>query len=416
MGSFMRCPYSPLLSKSMISASLAFALLLLVPQDPVASAPVTAVPIEAPSTDPLFKAIDGTLKKAAEDGTVVGHSALVFQDGEVLYYGQFGDRDRKKALPMRRDSIFRIYSMTKPITSVAAMQLVEAGKLKLDEPVATYLPEFADMKVLRKKGKLVKARRPMTVRDLMRHTSGLTYGFFGTTPVDQMYKEQGVLVTDTSLKGLVEKLAKMPLQSHPKLRFHYSVSTDVLARVVEVASGEEFSAYLKKHIFDPLGMHDTFFTVPKDKLERLVEMYVPTKEGFVPAPARQSYHFINDSGFHSGGGGLCSTIDDYLQFCRVLIQDGSHAGHRILKPESLAQMFTNQLEGVRYSANWFQFGLGFYIEPKLGDYSWAGTAGTSFWVNPERKLAILYMAQINPWGERAVGDKLRQMTYEALKE
>ncbi len=392
---------------------IALALFSLVPQG-LQGIKTAEVPSASASAEKVaFDGIGKALQAAVQDGSVVGHSALIFQDGEVLYADQFGHRDLAAKLPMERDTIFRIYSMTKPITSVAAMQLVEAGKIKLDEPVATYLPEFADLKVLRR-GKLIEARRAMTVRDLMRHTSGLTYGFFGTSAVDKMYVEKGVLRTDKNLKAMVQKLSTLPLKSHPRLRFHYSVSTDVLARVIEVASGEEFSDYLKKHIFDPLGMRDTFFTVPKDKLHRFAEMYKPTENGLVPSPKLASYRFLNETGLHSGGGGLCSTIDDYLQFSRVLIQKGSHGDHQILKPESLDQMFINQLEEVKYSADWFQFGLGFHIDPKLGDYSWGGMAGTSFWVNPKRKLAILYMVQINPRDENHMPDRLRQMTYDLL--
>ncbi len=397
----------------MISVSLSLALLSFLPQAPVAATPADAV--LASRNDGRFAAFDGALNEAVENGQVVGHNALIFQDGKVLYYGQFGQRDRAKDLPMQRDTIFRIYSMTKPITSVAAMQLVEAGLINLDDPVATYLPEFADVQVLHE-GKLIEPQQTMTVRDLMRHSSGLTYGFFGDSDVDKMYKKEGVLMKDRSLKDMVSKVAKLPLHSHPKLSFHYSVSTDVLARIIEVASKEEFSAYLKKHILGPLGMSDTFFTVPKDKLDRFAEMYRPVGDGLEPSARLASYHFLNDTGLHSGGGGLCSTIDDYLQFCQVLIQGGKHKGHQIIKQESLDQMFTNQFADVKSSPSWFQFGLGFYIEPGEGDYTWAGTAGTGFWVNPKRKLAILYMAQVNPWGERDMRTKLRQMTYGALEE
>ncbi|MBL4770733.1 MAG: beta-lactamase family protein, partial [Planctomycetes bacterium] len=292
----------------MFSASLALALASFLPQAPVEQAARPEGP--ATTNDERFAAFDGVLNEAVEGGAVVGHNALIFQDGKVLYYGQSGQRDRAKGLPMERDTIFRIYSMTKPITSLAAMQLVEAGKIKLDEPVATYLPGFADIKLLRK-GKLVDPRRDMTVRDLMRHTSGLTYGFFGKSAVDKMYLEKGILVTDTSLEDMVSKLVELPLQSKPRLRFHYSVSTDVLARIIEVTSEEEFSAYLSKHIFEPLGMHDTFFTVPKDKLHRFAEMYKPVGEELEPSPMRASRHFLRKTGLHSGGGGLCSTIDDY---------------------------------------------------------------------------------------------------------
>ncbi len=163
-------------------------------------------------------------------------------------------------------------------------------------------------------------------------------------------------------------------------------------------------------------MQDTFFTVPEAKRERFAELYTPSGDGLKPAKARSSYRFVNDTDYHSGGGGLCSTLDDYLQFCRVLTNKGSHNGIQILKPESLHEMFRNQLEEVKYSASWFQFGLGFYIDPKKGDYSWAGAAGTGFWVNPKRKLAILYMTQVNPYEPRDTRDRLRQMTYEILKD
>lgn len=280
--------------------------------------------------------IDDLMKAEVESGRVAGCLALVAREGKVAYFKAWGQRDREKKLAMTDDTIFRIYSMSKSITSVAVMQLVERGKLKLDDPVSKHLPELKDMEVLVGKGDNAKhepAKRDITVRDLLRHTSGMTYGFFGNTPVDQAYRKARILYEFT-IEETVKKLGDLPLLHHPGTRWHYSVSTDVLGRLVEVASGERFDKYLHAHIFEPLGMTDTFFTLPKDRLPRIARMYSPDdRDKLKLANPFESIRFVLEANrFHSGGGGLCGTTRDYLRFCQALLNGGELDGMRSRKP------------------------------------------------------------------------------------
>ncbi len=350
--------------------------------------------------------------ESIQAGKVVGCAAALMKDHQLIYAKTWGQRNREESLPVEDDTIWRIYSMTKPITSVAVMQLVEAGKLKLDEPASSYLPDFKDLNVL-VDGEEVDCLREMTVRDLLRHTSGLSYGFFGDTPVDQAYKKAGVLIFDKNLAETVSKLGKIPLLHQPGTRFHYSASTDVLGRVVEVASGVSFKDYLQQNIFDPLDMRDTFFTVPEDKRDRFAQMYAPDGSGGLkPARKMASYRFVNDTGFYSGGGGLCSTTGDYLRFCQMLLNEGEFDGQRLLESETVRDMTRNQLpDGA--SGRGFQFGLGFAISPQ-GHYAWGGAAGTRFWVDPQNEIIGVYMIQINPNRGRQFGNRFKQTVYESM--
>jgi CubicO group peptidase (beta-lactamase class C family) len=254
----------------------------------------------------------------------------------------------------------------------------------------------------------------MTIRDLLRHTSGLTYGFFGNTPVDQKYKKARVMVFDKNLAETISKLGKIPLQYQPGTRFHYSVSTDVLGRVVEVVSKKSFKAYLDENLFAPLEMNDTFFTVPKDKRNRFAEMYRPDGKGGLTAANRMSsYRFLNENELYSGGGGLCSTAGDYLNFCQMLVNDGKHKDKQILKSETIKEMFSNQLPKQASSRN-FKFGLGFRIQD--GTYFWGGAAGTRFWVDPENKISGVFMIQINPFRGKNYGGEFKKFAYRALEK
>ena len=342
--------------------------------------------------------IDKLMQSEVDSGRVAGCLALIARGEKVAYFKTWGHRDREKEIAMSDDAIFRIYSMSKPITSVAVMQLVEQGKLKLDDPVSKYLPLLKQPKVLA--GDTVEeteeAKREITVRDLLRHTSGLTYGFFGNTPVDQAYRRQRVLGGQT-IEQTVRKLGEIPLLHQPGSRWHYSVSTDVLGRLVEVVSKERFDKYLAAHIFQPLKMTDTFFTVPEDRLPRLAQMYVPDGQNKLkPASPLESFRFVTQANrFFSGGGGLCSTTRDYLRFCQALLNKGELDGKRILKAETVREMTSDQLKEIE-SGN-FKFGLGFSIGSE-GEFSWGGAAGTRFWINPKRKLIAIHMIQIKPFG------------------
>ena len=356
--------------------------------------------------------IDDYLQAEVKAGRIAGCLALVARGDQVAFLGTWGDRNREKSLKMNADTIFRIYSMSKPITSVAAMQLVEAGKMKLDDPVSKYLLPFKELKVLSKTdGELqeIPLAQPMTVRDLLRHTSGLTYGFFGNTEVDKAYRKAGLLITEGTIAESVEKLSSIPLLHQPGKRWHYSVSTDVLGRLIEVVSGQRFDQYLQENIFKPLEMRDTAFMVPRDKWDRFATLYQPdAQQGLKPASLIHSFRLLNPyNQFFSGGGGLCSTTYDYLRFCRALLNGGELDGKRILTSESLAEMTKNQLSG-----GGFQFGLGFAISPE-GELSWGGAAGTRFWINPKRKLIVIYMIQINPYTVIDYGNRVKQMVYAA---
>lgn len=360
--------------------------------------------------------IDSVMKTGLENERWAGCNAMVLKDDQICYYGAWGLQNREKGIPVKRDTIWRIYSMSKPITSVAVMQLVERGKFKLDAPVSDYIPEFKDLKVLQKKGdgfETVPVRREMTVRDLLRHSSGLTYGIFGNSEVDKRYRNAGVMRNDRDLKTMVDKLAAIPLKNQPGSTFEYSLSTDVLGYLVEVASGQSFAEYLSENIFEPLDMTDTTFVVSETKLDRFAELYRQARNGTLKPELRSSQFTDPKNRFYSGGGGLCSSIDDYMQFCRMLLNKGSVDNQRVLKPATIEEMMTNQLDDLENSSRFFKFGLGFRISP-MGDYSWGGIAGTRFWVNPEKNLAMIYMVQLFS-DEENFGSKMRDLVYDALK-
>ena len=356
-------------------------------------------------------ALDELLEEDVDAGKLVGCLALVARGDDVVYARTFGHRDREADAPMTEDTIFRIYSMSKPITSVAVMMLVERGELELDTPVAEYLPEFEGVKVLKGEEE-VDPERAMTVRDLLRHTSGLTYGFFGNSPIDQRYQRAGILSRQKDLEEFSEKLATIPLLHQPGTRWHYSVSTDLLGRLVEVGSGQRFGDFLQEHLFAPLGMTDTSFTVAKDEQGRLAQMYRRAGEGFVPCAPLSSWRFLFENEFDSGGGGLCSTARDYLRFACMLLGEGELDGVRVLKAETVEEMTRNQLAELPGTSRGFQFGLGVSIDRK-GRYGWGGAAGTRFWVDPRSGEVGLFMVQINPYTAGDYEGRMKRLVEQA---
>jgi len=357
--------------------------------------------------------IDSLMQSEVDAGRIAGCLCLVARGDQVAYVGTWGYQDREQKTRMSQDTIFRIYSMSKPITSVAVMQLVEQGRLQLDDPASKYLPVLKDLMVLTGKGDDAQprpARRGITIRDLLRHTSGLTYGYFGDTPVDRAYRRAGVL-SESTIEETVNKLGTLPLLYQPGTRWHYSVSTDVLGRLVEAVSGKRFDQYLQAHLFGPLQMTDTYFTLPADRLPRFARMYTADgPAGLKPSSRRESFRFVTSSNrFFSGGGGLCSTTRDYLRFCQALLGGGELEGQRILKPETIRDMTSDQLADIPSGS--FRFGLGFAIGSE-GEYSWGGAAGTRFWINPKRNLIGLHMIQIKPYG-RKYADQIKQLVRAA---
>ncbi len=381
-----------------------------------------------------LKRLDATFQKIIEDKELPGVAITIARKGKLVYQKSFGFQDREKAMPMANDSIFRIYSMTKPIASVAAMILVEEGKLNLAEPISRYLPEFKEMKVgvdsVEASGamsfKTVPAKRQITVQDLLRHTSGLTYGapLNDKTTVQKMYKEAGIGLTATSLADFVKALAKLPLQWEPGTTYEYSYSTDVLGRVVEVASGKNLDEFLRERILSPLKMTDTHFILPSEKLSRMAE----------PQPNQQTgerlslLDFTKPTNFFAGGHGLVSTAGDYLRFCQMMVNGGELEGARILGSRTVAYMASNHVgPNIGVGTVWnpgegYGFGLGFAVRKEnglapwpgsIGDYYWGGYAGTYFWMDPKEHLTVTYMSQeINRRNHYRI--LLRDLVYQAL--
>jgi len=345
-----------------------------------------------------------------------GAVTVVACKGKVVEWKAAGLMDIDKSRPMQTDAIFRIYSMTKPITTVAAMMLWEEGKFQLDDPVSKYIPEFKELRVYKGPGDETEpARREITIRDLMRHTSGLTYGAFGNTHVDQLYKKNRLLDKSMPLSEFITRLTAIPLQYQPGTRFHYSVSTDVLGRLVEVVSGKPLDVYFAERIFKPLDMVDSGFYVPATKVERFTTNYGPAEKGLkvIDDPTKSGY--LKNPKFFSGGGGLVSTARDYTRFCQMLLNGGELQGTRLLKAETVADMTRNQLPpealpltmpSGNMTDKGLGFGLGFGVrmapnpaDPTavVGEYYWGGAASTGFTICPQNRTVVIALTQYMPF-------------------
>lgn len=376
--------------------------------------------------------IDKAMQELVDQKTIAGAVTVVARRGKVVHFGKFGMMDVEAKKTMRPDTIFRIYSMSKPITTVAAMMLHEEGKFQLDDPVSKHLPQLKGLKVYNADGEPQPPGREMSVRDLMRHSSGLTYGVFGNTPVDQMYRRAGILGRDTSLRQMVEKLGKIPLQHQPGTRWLYSVSTDVLGRLVEVLSGKSLDEFFQQRIFGPLDMKDTAFHVPAEKLDRFAANYGPAAGGglrVIDAPANSRY--LKPPALFSGGGGLVSTARDYTRFCQMLSGGGRLHGKRLLRAETLAAMTRNQLPDELMPIAFgpvkragVGFGLGFSVVVSrqqwdsaavLGEYGWGGAASTHFWISPKHDLVVVALQQHMPFSF-VIERKLKPLVYDAIVE
>jgi CubicO group peptidase (beta-lactamase class C family) len=358
----------------------------------------------------LGRALDDDIKMGRLPGAVV----LVTRNGKVGYFEAFGLQNKQSGTPMRKDSIFRIYSMTKPIVSVAVMMLWEEGRFDIDDPIAKYLPELGDLKVaiVRKdtQGKanvdLEAAKRQPTIQQLLTQTGGLSYDILPKSPehpVRQMYVDAGIGNPDDTLAEMVAKIGKLPLAAEPCTIWEYSRSTDVLARLVEVVSGLTLDHFLETHIFEPLGMKDTSFWVSKEKLDRLAE---PFANDPVSGDPVRLINVTKQPKLLSGNYGLVSTAEDYTRFMQMLINGGGFDSVRILSPKTVQYMTSDQIGAVRgplyLPGPGYGFGLGFAVrvtdgqapQPgSIGNYRWGGTAGTIFWVDPKENLTVVHMIQ-----------------------
>jgi CubicO group peptidase (beta-lactamase class C family) len=367
---------------------------------------------------------------------IPGAVVLVARNGKVAYYEALGQQDPASPRPMGRDSIFRIYSMTKPLVSVATMMMVEEGKLMLEAPVARYIPSFANVRVGvekvdangNKSLELVAPRRPITLQDLLRHTSGLTYGFFGESMVKKAYNDALVALPPTTDNAeFAEALAKLPLHYQPGSTWDYSYSTDVLGRVLEVVSGQSLSAVLKQRLLDPLGMKDTSFYVPEPARQARIAEPMPDDRSFGVNANISDPRVVRN--LESGGGGMVSTADDYARFAQMLLNGGALDGKRYLSPKTLEFMTSDQLGAtVTKTALYlpgpgYGFGLGFATRLTAGEaasasapgeYNWGGAGGTYFWVDPRTNLFVVFMMQ-SPKQRVIYRSVLRNMVYAAVE-
>lgn len=387
---------------------------------------VTPAAGQSKPTNPL----DQVLRQSVEEKKVPGIVAMVAVGDQVTYQGAFGKLDTTKNLPIDVDSIFRIASMTKPITSAAVMQLVERGRVKLDQPAATYLSELSHVQVLEEfdattgRAKLRAPKTPPTVRQLLTHTSGFVYEFF-----DQKLHDYVASGRVPGMRPGDDEFLKAPLMFDPGSKWEYGISTDWLGRLVEKVSGQNLEDYFDQHIFQPLRMSDTFFNVPPEKQARVVALHMHQEDSsYVQAPPQP----LPPVHFFSGGGGLYSTAGDYLKFERMLLGGGTLDGKRVLSPESVQQMSKNQIgdlnvvelrslipqfarDPVRVPGSLDKFGLGFGINSKpvdggrsSGSIAWAGINNTFFWIDPSRRTCAVLMMQTVPFADDSADAILEQ--------
>ena len=385
-----------------------------------------------------------TIQRAIDDGRIAGAVSLVARHGNIAYFKAFGMADRDAKKPMRTDSIFRICSMTKPITSVAVMMLYEEGLFMLNEPVSDFIPEFKNMKVLdppfpqdktSPPGALIDAKRPITIFNLLTHTSGLTYPW--SPRLGKAYQDAsigtGLLQQEGTIGDGVKRLASIPLLFQPGDAWEYSLADDVLGYLVEVVSGMPLDKYLEERIFIPLGMKDTAFFLPQEKVPRLATAYTyDSAKGLQPILDKQviregtfaysaDYPYRGPRTYFSGGGGLCSTAEDYYRFCQMLLNGGELNGARLLSRKSVELISQNHTQG---KLDDFGYGLGFGVtsDPKflkelgsVGSYYWGGFYYTSFVIDPKEDMVVIFMAQLHPTGGLNLDSKAIMLPYQAVQ-
>ena len=389
-------------------------------------------PEEVGMSSERLERLNEAMQGLVDDGLLSGITTMISRQGKIAHFGTFGHRDIEAGSEMSEDVIFRIYSMTKPITGVALMMLYEEGKFRLSDPVHRYIPEFEGLVVAKEDGPnnqpiTEPADHPMTIRELMAHTAGLSYGIFSQSQVDSLYQEANVLDNDSTLKDMIDKLSKIPLRQQPGSMWHYSVAVDVQGYLVEVLSGQRFDEFLNERLFGPLGMNDTAFHVAADKADRFAQVYTHDADGnLMPQEGfGGSRSYFDPPNFLSGGGGLVSTTMDYMRFSQMLLNGGELDGVRILAPSTVKLMHLNHLpRELKEMSPGTGFGLDFAVvlDPvaadgiSKGEYYWGGAAGTWFWIDPKEDL--VFVGMIQHFGPRRpdVRSLSRRLTYQAILE
>lgn len=393
-----------------------------------------SLPEEVGMSASQLKRISQLMQRRVDENCNSGCQVLVSRRDQVCHFVSHGWQNLETRRQIKDDTIFRIYSMTKPIVSVAAMMLYEEGLLHLQDPVSAYLPQFGDLQVYVDENAVQKPLRPVLIKDLLTHTSGLSYGFEESHPVDQKYQQLGLAGYEASNREFIEDLCSLPLLFHPGTVWRYSVAVDVLGVLVAVVADTTLGEFLSKRIFQPLGMVDTGFVVPQTKRERLLTCYFQDEKGTlaaVPQLNEENDPFVRET-FESGGVGLSSTCLDYLQFCRMLLHGGVLDGHRYVGKKTIEYMAANHLDdrmlpfalrGMKYHG--FGFGLGFRVlmDPVApmrmggkGSYGWTGAADTYFWIDPAEELIGIYMGQLFPSWPHEGPMAFQSLTYTALSD
>jgi CubicO group peptidase (beta-lactamase class C family) len=387
--------------------------------------------------------IDAHFKGYVDGGKLPGWQVMVSRRGRVAHFSSYGLIDKEDGRPVEADTLWRIYSMTKPVTSVAAMMLWEQGRFDLSDPISKWLPEFTEQQVYTggsaAKYSTVPATEPIRVWHLLTHTAGLTYGFHRVHITDEIYRNAGFEFGNPrglDLAGTVEAYAQLPLAFNPGTEWLYSVATDVLGRLVEVVSGQPLDRFFAEHIFEPLGMTDTSFYVEEEQQHRLAALYA------LPAGGREMVRFdqmgkaaVTPPRVLSGGGGLVSTTRDYTRFTWMLLNGGEYDGARLLSPRTVRLMTRNHLPGgvdlqaygrplfaeVRYDGVGFGLGFATLLDPAVakvagnaGEFNWGGLASTAFWVDPVDEITVVFMTQLMPSSTYPLRPQLRQLVYQAI--
>ena len=408
---------------------------------------MTSLKVEVDPGDVGFDAgrlarMDAHFARYVDDGRLPGWLALVARRGQIAHLTTYGQRDIEAGLPVETDTIFRIYSMTKPVTSVAAMMLFEEGAFELKDPVSRFIPSFADVQVYRSGSSLKPvteaATEPVRIWHLLTHTSGLTYGFHYAHPVDAMYRAAGSEWSHppgADLAAACDIYASLPLVFQPGAEWNYGVSTDVLGRVIEVASGQTLDRFFAERIFEPLGMHETAFSVPPADVDRLAALYTPGSGGRATRIDAMGDEAKQQPLCLSGGGGLVSTAADYHRFTRMLRNGGELDGRRLLGSRTVRYMAQNHLPGhadleqigrplfAETTFDGVGFGLGFSVvmDPvankvpsSAGEYAWGGAASTAFWVDPVEDITCLYLTQLLPSSTYPIRSEMKRFVHQAL--
>ena len=401
-------------------------------------------PSEAGFDAERLRRIDRHFARYVDDGRLPGWQIAISRGGKVVHSSTYGHRDIDAQLSFESDSIVRMFSMTKPITSVAAMMLYEEGAFQLKDPIKKWLPEFGDTRVY-KSGSFLKPAtepqaEPIRVWHLLTHTSGLTYGFHNTHAVDAMYRKAGFewgVPGGADLAECCARWAELPLVFQPGSEWNYGVSTDVLGRLIEVISGQSLDDFFQSRIFGPLEMNDTGFSVPEDKTDRFARLYVPNPANgkAIPAPAVLVSDPTKTPAMLSGGGGLAGTANDYLRFAQMLLNRGELDGVRLLGTRTVGYMTSNHLPGdadleafgrplfAETSFDGVGFGLGFSVvlDPvknkvlrSVGEYAWGGAASTLFWVDPKEEIIAVFLTQLLPSRTHPIRAELLRLVYQAL--